>query len=475
MKKLWTIVLIAAFTFALTAPAFAAPTFTDVPAKHWAYDAVTKLAKAGLIEGYGDGTFRGDRPMNRYEFAVLTVKAIDRFDRADETQKQLIDKLAAEFAAELNRMGARLAKVEAKTKTWLVGGDARFRYYTNNPKDNNANKVSGVNNTDWRVRLKFAGTVNDNTTVQGRLTTNYGIKFGATDSNFGSYVNVDTFNLTTKGFLGLDNFRLGRTPLDFIGCGLIGKPLNVDGITIYDTIGALKFTGFTGNIKPAEGVNGSITSSPEQMTTAQIAYKVSPDFQFGLGYYWSDIPGYSNVATGGMLANNGAQFKSSKGYDLSIKAKLAGLNLLADYVGTTLNRPVNVASSPKGWAVQLSNGNGPGATMAYYPTSWLLVRPTEKGANAFAIGYRSVDAGTIPAGAGGFDTTALATPATYSNVYMHGTDNSKALYLVWQTVMDKNVTLSLEYQDFQLKNRGMTSLTDNKLDTTFMVKVDCYF
>jgi hypothetical protein len=171
VKKLLTCVLIAVFMVTLSATGFAAQkTFSDVPAKHWAYEAVAKLAKAGLIEGYDDGTYRGDKPMNRYEFAIATVKAIDRYDRADNEQRKLIDKLSAEFAAELNRMGARLAKVETKTNTWLVGGDTRFRLLTNNPKYPDGTKLRGSDMTDFRVRLKFAGNQRQDL-HRGRLTT----------------------------------------------------------------------------------------------------------------------------------------------------------------------------------------------------------------------------------------------------------------------------------------------------------------
>ena len=48
--------------------------FTDVPPQHWAYENVLKLAYAGVVEGYGDGTFRGDNPRTRYEAAQLLAK-----------------------------------------------------------------------------------------------------------------------------------------------------------------------------------------------------------------------------------------------------------------------------------------------------------------------------------------------------------------------------------------------------------------
>ncbi len=473
MKKLLTIVLAAIFIFSLSASAFAAQTFSDVPPGHWAYAAVAKLAKAGIIDGYGDGTFRGDRPMNRFEFATATVRALDKFDKADDEQKQLIDKLSAEFAAELNRMGARIAKVEAKTNTWLLGGDARFRYHTDHPSYPNGSKLAGSNTTDWRARLKFSGNINDNTVVQGRISTIYGNNFGNTSADSGapgSTAYFDTFNVTSKNALGLDSIRLGRSALDFIGSGLIGKPVDADGVTLYKTMGDVKFTGFTGNIKDATG-----TIESNQLTTAQVGFKVSNDLKMGVGYYWADIPGVSGTPVS-ILGTVGS-FTQSKGYDVSLKYKVGGgLTLLGDYIGTTLVNPVNIPGSPKGWSVQLSNGTGPGATMAYYPTSWQLVQPTKIGNSAWAIIYRSVDPGAIPNGAGGFDTTAIANATGPYNLYLHGTDNQKTLYLVYQTVVDKNVVLSFEWQDAKVKNRSIApALTSDSLDKTFMTKIDCYF
>ena len=53
--------------------------FSDVPEKHWAYSAVSKLASVELMEGYGDGTFRGDRNMTRYELALIISKMSDKY------------------------------------------------------------------------------------------------------------------------------------------------------------------------------------------------------------------------------------------------------------------------------------------------------------------------------------------------------------------------------------------------------------
>src|ERR1700749_1047657 len=57
---------------------------SDVPLNSWAYDAVNQLAKDGIIKGYPDGTYKGQRPMTRYEFATLAFRAVD------ELQSQLV-------------------------------------------------------------------------------------------------------------------------------------------------------------------------------------------------------------------------------------------------------------------------------------------------------------------------------------------------------------------------------------------------
>ena len=74
MKK--TLLLAMTIAMGITASAYAANPFSDVPAGHWAYDAVNKLAAEGVVEGYPDGTYGGDRLMTRYEMAQITAKAM---------------------------------------------------------------------------------------------------------------------------------------------------------------------------------------------------------------------------------------------------------------------------------------------------------------------------------------------------------------------------------------------------------------
>ena len=118
MKK--SLVLAMAMALGVTASAYAANPFSDVPAGHWAYDSINKLAAAGVIEGYGDSTFGGDKLMTRYEMAQIVAKAMAKGAN--------VDKLAAEFADELDNLGVRVANLEKKADNVKVTGELRYKY-----------------------------------------------------------------------------------------------------------------------------------------------------------------------------------------------------------------------------------------------------------------------------------------------------------------------------------------------------------
>ena len=145
MKK--SLVLAMAMALGVTASAYAANPFSDVPAGHWAYDSISKLAAAGVIEGYGDDTFRGDRLMTRYEMAQIVAKAMAKGAN--------VDKLAAEFADELDALGVRVAALEKKADNVKITGQVRWHYA--NVKKGDAKSYQH----QLRTRLLFTGKVND--------------------------------------------------------------------------------------------------------------------------------------------------------------------------------------------------------------------------------------------------------------------------------------------------------------------------
>ena len=115
------IVGVASTTFAANNP------FSDVPADSWAYDAVSTLAADGVIDGYPDGTYQGQNTMTRYEMAQIVARAMTKTD-LEKADKVLVDKLAAEFADELDNLGVRVADLEKKSDNVVWKGELRYRY-----------------------------------------------------------------------------------------------------------------------------------------------------------------------------------------------------------------------------------------------------------------------------------------------------------------------------------------------------------
>ncbi len=159
MKK--SLVLAMAMALGVTASAYAANPFSDVPAGHWAYDSVNKLVAAGVVDGYPDGTYGGDKLMTRYEMAQIVAKAMAK--GAD------VDKLAAEFADELDTLGVRVANLEKKADNVKITGEVRY-HYTDNGGD-----VEGYK-TVLRSRIWVNGQVNDDWTYTGMIENQQDLK-----------------------------------------------------------------------------------------------------------------------------------------------------------------------------------------------------------------------------------------------------------------------------------------------------------
>lgn len=128
-KKTLVSAITAALVVGAASTTFAAANpFSDVPADSWAYDAVTTLAADGVIDGYPDGTYKGQNTMTRYEMAQIVARAMAKTD-LEKADKALVDKLAAEFAEELDNLGVRVADLEKKSDNVKFGGELRYRYY----------------------------------------------------------------------------------------------------------------------------------------------------------------------------------------------------------------------------------------------------------------------------------------------------------------------------------------------------------
>lgn len=198
-----------ALVLALVAPVLGQP-FADVPTNHWAYDAIAELAAKGLVEGYPDGTFKGNQPMTRYEMAMIVARIIARIEaiptppppevrRADldavrrdltaatgritgaERTIATLQRLVNEFRAELQALGVRVTALEeelsalrARLDNTRITGDMLWWYTARGGKvggpsddpDRLGGGLAGVSfsggfplNDLTRVRLTYTGTV----------------------------------------------------------------------------------------------------------------------------------------------------------------------------------------------------------------------------------------------------------------------------------------------------------------------------
>ena len=164
MKKSLTLAM--ALALGVTASAYAANPFSDVPQGHWAYDSVAQLVSDGVIDGYADGAFAGDKLLTRYEMAQIVAKAMANGAK--------VDKLAAEFADELDTLGVRVANLEKGADAVKITGEVRYHYADKDVEKvdlNFNNQVAGkkFNENQLRSRIWVEGQVNDDWKYTGML------------------------------------------------------------------------------------------------------------------------------------------------------------------------------------------------------------------------------------------------------------------------------------------------------------------
>ncbi|HET8999908.1 MAG TPA: S-layer homology domain-containing protein [bacterium] len=233
MPQRWWLALGAAALLAFgLIPRVAAQPFTDTPANHWAYEALTDLAAKGLIQGYPDGTFKGDRSMTRYEMAMVVARLLVRTEsirvpapppapkqEVNKSDLDMILRLMNEFRAELAAQDVRMQAVEEElnalkdrleTKTVQITGAAEFRYdvsraASGDPLNGNPNTGSvsaGASPTGnlarYVLRLQFDGSLPENLHFITVLITS-----GATGT--GASTGFIPFNSSEFGFSGTFN------------------------------------------------------------------------------------------------------------------------------------------------------------------------------------------------------------------------------------------------------------------------------
>ena len=212
MKKTLVSALTAALVVGAASTTFAAANpFSDVPADHWAYDAVTQLAADGVVTGYGDGKFNGDKNITRYEMAQIVAKAMAK-PNVSGNDKALVDKLAAEFADELNNLGVRVSNLERNADMVKWNGVAEYTFENNNKEGRSSDNDVHENNVLFR--LEPSAEVNSNWHVKARLDANSDLK-NDKGNNIDQTGNVELMRIWAQGDYGNAQVKVGKfAPID---------------------------------------------------------------------------------------------------------------------------------------------------------------------------------------------------------------------------------------------------------------------
>ena len=311
MKK--SLVFAMAMALGVSATAFAANPFSDVPAGHWAYAAVAKLAAAGIVDGYPDGTYKGDRTMTRYEMAQIVAKALAKGAIGAD------DRLVGEFADELDNLGVRVAKLEKNADNVKITGNVRLSY-----KQNNGGKFDGAEDKSQsrlRTRLFFTGEVNDNWHYVAMLENNQYFQ----GQNESGDDDTDFQRAYLTGNIGVVNLSAGRQE-GFWGDGNIYDD-RVDSVKATVPFGVARFTAEYGKM-----ANKSTYSWQKDNYTDDDS--VADEF-WATGLYgtWGNFDlGAEYVHADDVNGNVGIINGTDKIWDVSAKYNVGKFNLGAMYL-----------------------------------------------------------------------------------------------------------------------------------------------
>jgi len=224
MKKWVVISLVLVYKMVFAGTGFAAVNaFDDVPANHWAYEAVKKLDSDGILQSSGDHSYQGDNVITRYEMAVMVANAMARIDRGNAEDKLLIHKLEIEFAAELNNLGVHVLALEKKVDKLMIVPSIFYRYDYLKTKNATVNghlqQYGGTTGTnrDQTIDIPFDTfyKINDNWTFWHQIE--WQRDFWRSDALFSSaHDQVKIMNVSGK--VGATTVTVGRYLLDSAEC-----------------------------------------------------------------------------------------------------------------------------------------------------------------------------------------------------------------------------------------------------------------
>ena len=359
MKKILALAAVAALTAGVSA--YAANPFSDVTADDWAYQAVSDLSAQGVVEGYPDGTFKGERNMTRYELAQIVARLMAKEDQLNAEQQATLDKLAGEYADELANLGVRVSNLEKKVGNLYWSGDARMRYTASSKKD-------AADKYDGRIRLNVKGQVNDATYVQGQFVNNMNFKDEASSNTTMAQIYVNhNFNKNVA-------VRLGRQPIAFGNQG--GWQYNglegYDGAQASYNNGKLALTTGFGQLNASDWKDFTVTISGKDYTAKGVTgadmYFAKAGYDFGFAKLGADY-----VKFQGDIEKSDTYVAGQELYGINLTIPVQQFNVFGEYWKNTTLGDFDTA-----WNAGLSYGKA----------DW-----KKAGTWDLSVAYNDVDAG----------------------------------------------------------------------------------
>lgn len=382
MKKLYVWGLTAAMGLSVLTPVEAASPFSDVPQGHWSYDAVQELFDAGILEGYGDGSFQGNHAITRYEMAQMTARAMAQ-NKGDAKLKATLDKLSAEYADELKNLGVRVAELERRADAVKFDGFFRLRQESFGKK----NKIDDTfkayietyvharANDHWTVESKHKITSDmkeessSDPTIQ---TTNVYAngKYQGLDIKFGKFDTVEGYAYTHEDPMRGVQVQFGKKLKTKLSAGMISNPNN----NFDASYGAIALT------YPLSK-KANLYGAYHYFRSVNSGYKKIGDDNFGLGNIGFDMLLGKNFRLVGLYARSNADTELNRnGYFFELDYKRMTVQNPGSFMIMLRNFRVTDATAISSRYDAYTHGNIQGTEIGF---CYAPIRNVEVGAKYF--------------------------------------------------------------------------------------------
>lgn len=422
--------------------------FSTLSANHWSYDAMKDLIRSGLVAGDADRFTQG-KTVSRYEMAILVANGNTRKAEATAEQKATLEKLTAEFASELEKLGVapKSAKAAAEKKlNVMVETRLQYNYTSLGKTDGGKWPAGNIANQDQfseRLRVYLDAPLGDKWHFNARFYQQK-LNWGAdTGNSAGGDTNgrFDRFYVTGKDILG-GNLEVGKNFL-YPGKGtFFGNLGDIDGVIYTAKLDKFKFRGAYAKLDFV--TNGALPAGALHL--AEVSYKPTVDSDIGAYVLSHELsPGNKDID---LFSVNGA---------LKLSDKFA---ISYEWARNNADGPAYHGKSGYIVALQSRYNN----TWRMPPVYDGAVNPFKKGDEAWAISYRHMPAGVSGQYNRGANSIAPLSTDTLGS-YQNNLNNVNAWRVDYYCVPWQNVAWAVVYD----RSKAIDgAFTNNSIQTAFV-------